>query len=114
MNRADPVFEKFMSFKPWYEPNSPSSAFFTPTGPSDNFNADTKNKSYRTAMDFKVDHSFNSSHKMFARGSYFRHRSYGRPQINVAYFDWDDVRAPKPVNQYQYVVDNTAILNPAW
>ncbi len=112
LDRVDPVFKKFMSFKPWYEPNTPSTATLGPTGPITNFAADTKNKSYRTAMDFKVDHAFNTAHKMFARGSYFRHRSYGRPQINVANFDFDDVRAPKPTNQYQFVVDYTSIVSP--
>src|SRR5207253_1711432 len=59
------------------------------------------------------DQAFSTSHKAFARGSYYRHRSYGRPQTNVAFFDWDDVRAPKPTDQYQYVLDNTNILNAA-
>src|SRR5262245_41576209 len=110
-NRLDPVFQKFMSFKPWYEQNSPSSLFVDNTGPHNHFNADTHNSSLRTGIDFKIDQSFSNSHKMFARGSYYKHRSYGRPQTNVQYFDWDDVRAPKPTNQYQYVLDNTNIIN---
>ena len=98
-SRIDPVFQKFMSFKPWYEPNSPSSTFVDANGPNSNFNADTHNSSLRTGMDFKIDQAFSTSHKVFARGSYYRHRSYGRPQTNVAFFDWDDVRAPKPTDQ---------------
>ncbi len=114
LSRVDPVFNKFMSFNPYTAPgNRNNQAFINRTGPVNNLSADTVYRSYRTSFDWKVDHSFSDTHKIFARESYFRHRSFrDRWQVAVANPIFDINVTPIPINQNQLVVSDTITLSP--
>lgn len=114
LSRVDPVFNKFMSFNPYRpENNRNNQTFVNRQGVQNNISADTIYRSYRTGFDFKVDHSFSDRHKIFARESYFRHRSWrGRWQINVANPIFD-INVPQiPIDQNQLVVSDTFTISP--
>lgn len=114
LSRVDPVFSKFMSFNPYQQENNRNNqAFLTRTGPQDNISADTVYRSYRTGIDWKIDHSFSDRHKIFGRESYFRHRSFrGRWQINVANPIFDINVTPIPIDQNQLVISDTFTVSP--
>lgn len=114
LSRVDPVFSKFMSFNPYAgENNRNNQTFVNNLGPQNNISADTVYRSYRTGFDWKIDHSFSDRHKIFARESYFRHRSFsGRWQIHVANPIFDFFVTPIPINQNQLVVSDTMTLSP--
>jgi hypothetical protein len=112
LDRIDPAIQKFLSLEPYQRENSPATTFVNRTGPHSNYNGDTRNRSYRTAMDWKVDHAINDNHRIYGRLSYFRHRSPGRPQIHVLNPIFDNVRRANPTNQYQFMFDNMNTLSP--
>ncbi|MEZ5403687.1 MAG: carboxypeptidase regulatory-like domain-containing protein [Bryobacteraceae bacterium] len=114
LSRVDPVFSKFMSMNPYRDPdNRNNQAFFTRTGPANNLSRDTVYRSYRTGMDFKIDHSFSDRHKFFGRYSNFRHRSFnGRWQVQVQNKLFDYNFTPIPINQRQLVLSDSITLSP--
>lgn len=114
LSRVDPVFNKFMSFNPFNpENNRNNQAFINRLGPQNNISADTIYRSYRTGLDWKIDHSFSDRHKIFGRESYFRHRSFrGRWQINVANPIFDVNVPPIPIDQNQLVISDTFTVSP--
>ncbi|MEZ5403957.1 MAG: carboxypeptidase regulatory-like domain-containing protein [Bryobacteraceae bacterium] len=114
LSRVDPVFSKFISLNPYTAPsNRNNQAFINRTGPVNNLSADTVYRSYRTGLDWKIDHSFSDRHKIFARESYFRHRSFnGRWQVAVQNPIFDFNVTPIPINQNQLVVSDTLTLSP--
>ncbi len=114
LSRVDPVFNKFMSFNPYQaEGNRNNQAFINRQGPQNNLSADTIYRSYRTGIDWKIDHSFSDRHKIFGRESYFRHRSFrDRWQTNVANPIFDINVTPIPINQNQLVISDTFTISP--
>ncbi|MEZ5356290.1 MAG: carboxypeptidase regulatory-like domain-containing protein [Bryobacteraceae bacterium] len=114
LSRVDPVFNKFMSLNPYRQPdNRNNQAFLTRTGPANNLSRDTVYRSYRTGMDFKLDHSFSDSHKVYGRYSNFRHRSFnGRWQVQVQNKLFDYNFTPIPINQRQLVLSDSFTISP--
>ncbi len=114
-SRFDPVFNKFLTFNPYQpENNRNNQAYINRTGPHANRSADTVYRSYRTNMDFKVDHSFSDNHKFFGRFSDFRNRSFnGRWQTNVANPIFDYNHTPIPLDLTQLVLSDTLTIGPS-
>jgi hypothetical protein len=114
MSRFDPVARNFLGFNPYSgESNRNNQAFLTRTGPQDNLSADTVYRSYRTGLDFKLDHSFSDRHKIFGRYSNMRHRSFnGRWQVAVENKIFDYNHTPIPIDQRQLVVSDTFTISP--
>ena len=113
-SRIDPVFTNFLSFNPYEgENNRNNQAYINRTGPHSNLSADTVYRSYRTNMDYKVDHSISDNHKFFARFSDFRNRSFnGRWQTNVANPIFDYNQTPIPLDLTQLVLSDTLTISP--
>src|SRR5439155_11803086 len=75
-NRFDPAVLKFLGFGPWSAQTDPlSRAFIDRTGVVNNFNFDSRKRSFRTGFDYKIDHSFSDRHNMFGRYSNLRNRA---------------------------------------
>ena len=70
-------------------------------------------KSYRTRYDIKLDHQFNSNHKIFGRYSQARHRAYSdRWALEI---DWrliDPNTVPIPIDQENIVVSDIYTISP--
>lgn len=113
-SRFDQAVQKFLSFDPWSaEDNRNNQAFINRTGPHSNLSADTRHRSYRTAFNYKIDHSFSDRHKMFGRLSHFRHRAYiDRLQVAVANRLFDYNASPNPVDMRQLAISDSIMINP--
>ena len=107
-------FSEILSFNPYEgENNRNNQAYINRTGPQCELSADTVYRSYRTNMDYKVDHSFSDNHKIFARFSDFRNRSFnGRWQVNVANPIFDYNTTPIPLDLTQLVLSDTLTISP--
>lgn len=70
-NRFDPAVVKFLSYTPWTKPNATGT--MTANGPSLNLIQNSNKPIRRTRWDFKIDHQFSSSHKIFGRYSQAHH-----------------------------------------
>jgi hypothetical protein len=113
-SRFDPAVQKFLSFNPWtLENNRHNQTYIDRTGPHNNVSADTKQRSYRTGFDYKIDHSFSDRHKIFGRLSHYRHRAFiTRWQINVANSLFDYNATPNPIDQRQMAISDSIMINP--
>ena len=117
-NLIDPVAVKFLSLKPFAQPNLPGVP--SSTGPTSNLGVNPQKWVYRTRWDVKFDHQFTPNHKEFFRYSQGRHRTKG--QTNQ--FSWvadpsqsfseliDPAAVPQPINQYNFVFSDVRILSP--
>jgi len=114
LSRVDPAVKKFLDLNPWQAEYDPvRSAYINRTGPHSNFSYDTRARSYRTGMDFKLDHSFTDSHKLFGRYSDLRNRSLvGDLQqlFNNRMLDYNFT--PGPNDFRQVAISDTNTLNP--
>ncbi len=112
-NRFDPVAAKFLTFKPWNEPNNLGGAGFVDrTGPHQNFGTESKYRSYRTRYDIKMDHVFNEKNRMFGRFSHVRNRAWG----NAIALNWellDGNRVLLPSDQVNGVLSDTHMFTPS-
>jgi len=73
----------------------------------------TRDRSYRSRFDGKVDHQFSPAHRIFGRYSHVRHRSYAdrwNPQIQWRLFDSRAV--PIPIDQRNVVLSDTYTFSP--
>jgi hypothetical protein len=113
-NRFDPAVQKFLSFNPWTaENNRHNQEFIDTTGPHNALSADTRFSSFRTAFNYKIDHSFSDRHKIFGRLSHYRHRAFiDRWQVAVANHDFDYNYTPNPVDQRQFAISDSFTINP--
>jgi hypothetical protein len=111
-DRFDAVTNNFLSHNPFTPPNTPP-GFFDTRGPHSNLVAPTKYRSYRTRFDIKIDHSFNSNHKIFARYSQAHHTSFRDRWVNEANWRLIDPNAiPFPIDQPNAVVSDTYTISP--
>lgn len=113
-NRFDPSAQRLLGFNPFRpESNRFNQAFIDRTGPVQNLSMDSTFRSYRTGTDYKIDHSFSNSHKMFARVSNYRHRSFqGRWQDGIGNRLFDYNVTPIPIDQTQMAVSDTITISP--
>jgi hypothetical protein len=107
--RFDPAVQKFLSFKPWTLPNRPG--VITPTGPTQDLVMPTKGRYYFMRVDMKLDHQFNSNHRVFGRVSRMRNRAPGRYSTDVAWQVWDPV-ITQPNDFTNVVFSDTYNLSP--
>ncbi len=114
-SRFDPVFNKFLSLNPYApESNRNNQAFINRQGPQNNRSADTVYRSYRTNMDWKIDHAFSDRHHFFGRLSNFRNRSFnGRWQVAVQNPIFDFNHTPIPLDLSQLVFSDTFLISPS-
>jgi hypothetical protein len=112
--RFDPAVQKFLSFNPWTpENNRHNQEFINTTGPHNDLSADTRFSSFRTAFNYKIDHSFSDRHKIFGRLSEYRHRAFiDRWQVAVANHNFDYNFTPNPVDQRQLAISDSFTINP--
>jgi len=111
-NRFDPVAVNFLAKNP-FTPSNQAPGFLDKLGPHQNLLAATEYGSYRTRFDIKIDHSFNSNHKLFGRYSQGHHRSYRDRLTNEANWRLIDPNAiPFPIDQPNIVVSDTYTITP--
>ena len=115
LNRFDQVTKNFLAKNPWKPPNT--GGWFDRTGPHDNLNGWTFYRSYRSRYDAKIDHQFNSNHKISGRYSQMRHRQLGRVNIALAWREIDTT-APSfgirtPNDQRNSVFSDYYTINPS-
>ncbi|MCC6861611.1 MAG: hypothetical protein IT158_23780 [Bryobacterales bacterium] len=114
LSRFDPAVRKFLDLKPWSAEHDPfGQAYVNRTGPHDNLNADSRYRSFRTGIDFKIDQSLSDYHKLFGRYSNLRNRADGgdwQPQIANKLFDYNFT--PVPNDFRQVVISDSLTLNP--
>jgi hypothetical protein len=110
--RFDTVANNFLSHNPFMPANT-APGRVDAFGPHQNFVAPTKYRSYRTRFDIKVDHQFNSSHKIFARYSQGHHTSFrDRWSTEVSWQLVDPNAVPFPIDQPNIVVSDTYTISP--
>jgi len=97
-SQFDPAVQKFLSYLPWKQPNTPG--FMTTTGPQSNLNSTRWKRVYNPWENVKVDHQLNPAHKFFVRWNYFLNTNKDREGNDVSlnwdvitpgYDKWDDV-----------------------
>jgi hypothetical protein len=81
----------------------------TTSGPINNLVLPTKGRYYFTRYDWKVDHQFNPSNKLFGRFSHVRHRSVGRFS-NEPLWELVDPQFTIPIDQSNVVVSDTRLI----
>ena len=105
----DPVAKKFLSYNPWPQPNKPG--IITPTGPQQDLVLPTKGRYYFTRFDTKVDHQFNTNHRIFGRFSRMRNRAPGRYSTDIAWNIYDPV-VVQPNDFTNLVLSDTYTFTP--
>lgn len=111
-NRFDTVANNFLSHNP-FTPANTTPGFIDKLGPHQNLVGPTKYRSYRTRFDTKIDHQFNSNHKLFARYSQGHHTSFRDRWVNEANWRLIDPNAvPFPIDQPNIVVSDTYTISP--
>ncbi|HEU0119634.1 MAG TPA: carboxypeptidase regulatory-like domain-containing protein [Bryobacteraceae bacterium] len=111
-NRFDPVTNNFLAQNP-FTPANQAPGFLDRLGPHQNLIAATKYQSYRTRFDIKIDHSFSSNHKLFARYSQGHHTAFRDRWVNEANWRLIDPNAiPFPIDQPNIVVSDTYTISP--
>ena len=75
-DRFDPVSQKYSGAKS--VEGAERSRYADAERPINNLVVPTKGRYYFTRYDWKVDHQFSPSNKLFGRYSHMRHRSVGR------------------------------------
>ena len=111
-DRFDAVANNFLSHNP-FTPANTTPGFIDKLGPHQNLVGPTKYRSYRSRFDIKIDHSFSSNHKLFARYSQAHHTSFRDRWVNEANWRLIDPNAiPFPVDQPNAVVSDTYTFSP--
>src|SRR5439155_15133099 len=111
-NRFDAVANNFLSHDP-FTPANTAPGFTDKLGPHQNLVVPTKYRSYRTRFDIKIDHSFNSNHKIFGRYSQAHHTSFRDRWVSEANWRLIDPNAiPFPIDQPNAVVSDTYTISP--
>jgi len=110
-SRFDPVTRNFLSHNPFTAPNA--AGFLDRNGPHENLAASTHYLSFRTRFDVKIDHQFNSNHRIFGRYSQSHHRAFSdRWALEI---DWrliDPNTVPIPIDQENVIVSDVYTINP--
>ena len=110
--RFDTVANNFLSHTP-FTPANTTPGFIDKLGPHQDLVAPTKYRSYRTRFDIKIDHSFNSNHKVFGRYSQGHHTSFRDRFVNEANWSLIDPNAvPFPIDQPNAVISDTYTISP--
>ena len=108
-NLFDPVAAKFLGLGIWQAPNQPGTP--SRTGPSGNLLAIQSCRClHRDRWDEKIDHQFNSSHKIFFRYSQYHNR--GQNGDNFAKPEYNASREIDPVDDINGVISDTYIFSP--
>jgi opacity protein-like surface antigen len=112
-NRFDPAIKNFLAKNPYVPANNPNPGVNLGTGAINNLISPTNYRSYRTRFDVKFDQQFAANHKMFARYSHVRHRSWRdrlSPEIAWREYDWRAVKIP--IDQRNIVLSDTYTISP--
>jgi hypothetical protein len=111
-DRFDAVTKNFLSHNP-FTPANTTPGLVDKLGPHQNLVAPTKYRSYRTRFDIKIDHQFNSNHKIFARYSQAHHTAFRDRWVSEANWRLIDPNAiPFPIDQPNAVVSDTYTISP--
>jgi hypothetical protein len=109
-NRFDPVAVKLLGLKPWMEPSRRGDV--TAAGPNNNLEGDFGGLYKFERYDFKADHQFSSSHKIFGRYSRVRHRSEERPVRGLTDpLNFGNVYV-RPLDFHNIVISDTYTFSP--
>lgn len=110
--RFDPVSANFLGRNP-FTPANQAPGFLDRLGPHQNLLAATTYRSFRTRWDVKIDHSFNSNHKIFGRYSQGHHTSLRDRLTNEAAWSLIDPNAiPFPIDQPNIVISDIYTISP--
>ncbi|MCC6858033.1 MAG: TonB-dependent receptor [Bryobacterales bacterium] len=110
-SRFDPVARKFLGYQPFEEPNAPGD--MTTGGPVQNLYIASRYQSYRSRFDTKIDHQFSAMHKIYARYSHNRHRTYSkRPSAMIKWDVLNGEIVPTPTDMGNLVVSDIYTLSP--
>ncbi len=109
LNRFDPVVRNILQRNPWKPQNAAGT--ITPNGPINNLVLPTKGRFYFTRQDWKLDHQFSPTNKVFGRYSHVRHRSVGRFS-NEPLWELVDPQFTIPIDQRNVVVSDTHTFSP--
>ena len=109
VEQFDPVAKKFLSYNPWTQSNRPG--ILTATGPQQDLVLPTKGRYYFTRFDTKVDHQFNTNHRIFGRFSRMRNRAPGRYSTDIAWDIYDPVMV-QPNDFTNVVFSDTYTFSP--
>jgi len=107
--RFDAVSRNLISNNPWTPSNRPG--VVTPSGVTQDLVMPTKGRYYFTRFDTKVDHQFNTNHRIFARFSRMRNRAPGRYSTDIAWELYDPVLVI-PNDFTNIVVSDTYTISP--
>jgi hypothetical protein len=111
VSRFDPVASKVLGLKPWLPQSRPGD--ITANGPNNNLEGDFPGLYKFERYDFKVDHQFSASHKIFGRYSRVRHRSEERPVRGLTdALQFGNVYV-KPLDFHNMVVSDTYTFSPS-
>lgn len=109
VSRFDPVAKNLLSNNPWTASNRPG--VVTPSGVTQNLVLPTKGRYYFTRFDTKVDHQFNTNHRIFGRFSRMRNRAPGRYSTDIAWQLYDPVMV-QPNDFTNIVASDTYTISP--
>ena len=109
VNRFDPVSVKLLSNNPWPQSNRPGVT--TPTGPQQDLVLPTLGQYFFTRFDTKIDHQFNTNHRIFGRVSRMRNRAPGRYSTDISWDIYDPVMV-QPNDFTNIVLSDTYTLSP--
>ncbi|MSV30344.1 MAG: TonB-dependent receptor [Bryobacterales bacterium] len=107
--RYDTVSRNLLALNPWVPANAPG--IITPNGPQQNLVIQRFGGYYFTRYDGKVDHQFNSHHKIFGRYSQINHNSPDRISPEVTDRAFDPQLGIRP-DQYNAIISDTYTLSP--
>lgn len=108
----DPAIAKFLTYGPWAPANNLGNAtIITATGPQQNFGDISIYQSYRYRFDSKVDHSFSSKNRMYARYSQVLNHAGGVP-IGISWDLANGGAIRTPSSQANVVISDTQIFGP--
>ncbi|HEU0122407.1 MAG TPA: TonB-dependent receptor [Bryobacteraceae bacterium] len=107
----DPAVANFLARGPFAAPNQ--AGIPSATGPTENLVVNQPKEIFRTRFDVKLDHQFNSSHKIYGRYSQSIHRAWkGDYQAQFGWRDIDPNAQPQPVDHYNIVFSDMLIISP--
>ncbi len=108
----DPVAKNFLAQNPYAKPNQPG--FLQAIGPQQNFSGASLTRSYRTRFTWKVDHQISSSHKVYGRLTWNRHRRRVKNPLygDTAHELLDPSWQFNPIDFYSPVFSDTLTLTP--
>ena len=113
LSRFDPVARKLLDLNPWVRPNQPGS--FTTTGPSNNLLADEFARTFFDDYNFRMDHQFSPSLKLYGSFTENNQSGFGRPKlINSNVLALDGVEGNySPFTQLNASVGYTWVAKPS-